>query len=201
MTANVNEQLSALMDGELPVAEVAIAVRRVARDEALRATAIRYCLIGDALRDELPEGRLVDLVARVRNSLDSETQSVPPASQSRHRVGRMARIGAGLAIAASVAIVALVAMPGREPGAPPELTTSEVAEPRPAPSLSVPPQFTLTAGGGPDRLTRYYVNHSQSAPAISGRGALTRIIVIQPETRKAQEAQSPESPREDGAAQ
>lgn len=200
MTANVNEQLSALMDGELPAAEVAIAVRRVARDEAHRATAIRYCIIGDALRDELPEGRLVDLVARVRSSLDAEAQSVPPASQSRRRVGRMARIGAGLAIAASVAVVALVAMPGREPAAPPELTTSEVAEPRPAPSLAVPPQFTLTAGG-PDRLTRYYVNHSQLAPAMSGRGALTRIIVIQPETRKAQESQSPESRREGGAAQ
>jgi len=178
MTMNANEQLSAMLDGELPDAEVALAIRRVARDEALRATALRYSLIGDVLRDELPAGRPADLVERVGAALRG---SQAPA-QAPGGGGRYARLGVGFAVAASVALVALVALPGRQQDAtPPVLTSTEVAAPAPEQRMMIQPTYTRAAGGGPDRLTRYYVNHSEYAPAMSGRGALTRIIVIQPE--------------------
>jgi sigma-E factor negative regulatory protein RseA len=179
MTANAHEQLSALLDGELPEAEVAMAVRRVTRDEAMRATALRYSLIGDALRDELPAGRPADLVARVSAALDAEPAAAAVAPK---RFRNVARYGAGLAVAASVALVALVALPGRQQEeAPPMLSATEVASPAPEQRMMLPPVYTRAAGGGPDRLTRYYVNHTEYAPPVSGRGALTRIIVIQPE--------------------
>lgn len=179
MTVNAHEQLSALLDGELPDAEVAMVVRRVARDEELQAAALRYSLIGDALRDELPRGRPADLVARVRAELAT---SAAPAAVATGRGNRFARLGAGFAVAASVAIVALVALPGRQQEAPPPLlSATEVASPAPEQRMMIQPAYTRAAGGGPDRLTRYYVNHTEYAPPMSGRGALTRIIVIQPE--------------------
>jgi sigma-E factor negative regulatory protein RseA len=183
MTANAHEQLSALLDGELPEAEAAMAVRRVSRDEALRSAALRYSLIGDALRGELPAGRPANLVARVRARLESEPlpDAQAPAAASASPVRRFAGYGAGVAVAASVALVALVALPGRQQQElPPLLSVNEIASPV-AEQRIVQPVFTRAAGGGPDRLTRYYVNHTEYAPGLSGRGALTRLIMIQPE--------------------
>lgn len=178
MTTNAHEQLSTLLDGELPDAEVAMVVRRVARDEVLRAAALRYSLIGDALRDELPLGGPVDLVGRVRAQLAANTA---PEAEAPTGMARFTRLGAGIAVAASVAMVALVALPGRQQDMPPPvLTATEVASPGPEQRMMIQPVYTRAAGGGPDRLTRYYVNHTEYAPLLSGRGALTRIIVIQP---------------------
>ena len=69
MRVSPEEQVSALLDGELAGDESALVVRRVARDEELKATALRYALIGDALRGELPERGPADLVSRVRAGL------------------------------------------------------------------------------------------------------------------------------------
>lgn len=197
MTMNAQEQLSALLDGELPEAEMAMALRRAERDDALRAMTLRYGLIGAALRDELPPGRPVDLVERVRAGL---AQSAAPAAAAPSRQRRVARLGAGFAVAASVAMVALVALPGRQQDEPPPvLSATEVASPAPEQRMMLQPVLTRPAGGGPDRLTRYYVNHTEYAPPVSGRGALTRIIIIQPEAAPAEdpaEAPAPVSTEE-----
>lgn len=197
MTMNAQEQLSALLDGELPEAEVAMALRRSARDDALRSTTLRYCLIGAALRDELPPGRPADLVSRVRAGLE---QAPALAAAAPSPFARWARFGAGFAVAASVAMVALVALPGRQQVAPPPtLSATEVAAPAPEQRMLLQPVLTRPAGGGPDRLTRYYVNHTEYAPPVSGRGALTRIIIIQPEAASAEdpaEAPAPASAEE-----
>jgi hypothetical protein len=107
-----------------------------------------------------------------------------------------------MAVAASVALVALFALPGRQQDvAPPVLTASEIASPGPEQRMMIQPVYTRAAGGAPDRLTRYYVNHTEYAPPMSGRGALTRIIVIQPESASAAEEPAeatPELPQENG---
>jgi sigma-E factor negative regulatory protein RseA len=198
-TTSSHEQLSALLDGELPDAEVEMALRRVVRDEGLRAAALRYSLIGDTLRGELPAGRPADLVTRVRAQL----AAVPtPAAAQQREPSRFGRIGAGMAVAASVAMLAVFALPGRQQDvAPPVLTASEIASPGPEQRMMIQPVYTRAAGGAPDRLTRYYVNHTEYAPPMSGRGALTRIIVIQPESASAAEAPAdatPELPQENG---
>lgn len=185
---NAQEQLSALLDGELPESEMPMALRRLARDPALRDATLRYSLIGDALRDELPAGRPARLVERVRAEIDTGVAPTPA-----RRSGHAGRLAGGFAVAASVALVALVALPGgQETLPPPNFSTTEVASPLPEQRTMIQPAFTRAAGGGPDRLTRYYVNHSEYAPAMSGRGTLTRIIVIQPESAPGQE-QEPES--------
>ncbi len=198
MTTQVHEQLSALLDGELPDAEAEMAVRRLTRDADLQSTALRYSLIGDAMRDELPAARPANLVDRVRAELDKQPGAVPQTAAPA-RTGRLARAAGGFAVAASVAVAALVALPGGQldETPPPTLSATEVASPPPEQRFGV--QSARAAGGGPDRLTRYYVNHTEYAPPISGRGALTRIIVIQPEPTSPESAEIEAGDPEDTA--
>jgi sigma-E factor negative regulatory protein RseA len=50
MSERLHEQLSALLDGELPAGEAEMLLARLQRDPALRATLARYTLSGDAIR-------------------------------------------------------------------------------------------------------------------------------------------------------
>ena len=183
MTISAHEQLSALLDGELPADEIPMAVRRVGRDGELRQAAERYSLIGDAMRDDLPAGRPANLVERVRVAIEASPGPTAAAAASDTSRARLLKYGSGFAVAASVALVALVALPGgqQQQAEPPALSATDVASPVPEQRMTIQPVFTRPAGGAPDRLTRYYVNHSEFAPAVIGRGTLTRIIVVQPE--------------------
>ncbi|MFM1885123.1 MAG: hypothetical protein RL026_280 [Pseudomonadota bacterium] len=119
-TEERDSQLSALFDGELPAAETALVLRRLARDPALQARWSRYALVGARLRDEpLLQRRQSgdsDLAARLRHRLETEPaldagaalapigadgRAVLPAGGSR-------RWAWGGAVAASVALVAVV---------------------------------------------------------------------------------------------
>jgi anti-sigma factor RsiW len=173
MRVSPEEQVSALLDGELADNESALVVRRVTRDEGLKATALRYCLIGDAMRGELPARSPSGLVERVRAEVDEQAAPGRP----RARWGRYA---AGFGVAASVALLALVALPGGSPDiAPVPVSSTEVAAPA-AGAYTVPPPQPRTASNGPNRLTRYYVNHSEYSSLMGGRGALSRIVISPP---------------------
>src|SRR5215467_353251 len=52
MNEELDSQLSAMFDGELPGAECELLARRLVRDETLRSQWSRYALIGAALRAE-----------------------------------------------------------------------------------------------------------------------------------------------------
>jgi len=50
MTDQIREQLSALLDGELPRDEMGLLMRRLDKDPALRRAFGSYALIGETLR-------------------------------------------------------------------------------------------------------------------------------------------------------
>jgi hypothetical protein len=100
----LESQLSAMYDGELPAAECELLSRRLVREEPLRASWSRYAVMGAALRAE-PVARVrSDFALRVRAQLDA---GAPQASRRRLRrsLGQWA-VGAG--VAASVAGVAIL---------------------------------------------------------------------------------------------
>lgn len=124
--------VSALMDNELSRRECAAAVAGLAEDPSLRATWQRYHLVRTALRREPHYPVATDLAARIAARLDES------GAPDRRRVGvlhwpvrrhpRFAGVykgAAGLALAASVAAVAIVGvrtlapvtMPGTAPSA------------------------------------------------------------------------------------
>lgn len=105
MTQKLREQISALCDHELPEGEHELLLRRFSVEKSLRLHWERYHLIGAALRKELPAVDSRGLADRVMASLGAET--APEPEQTKF-MPNLLRNFAGMAIAATVAVVAIV---------------------------------------------------------------------------------------------
>lgn len=116
MNEATQEQLSALLDGELPSDELRFLMRRLEVDADLARRWSRFQIAGAVLRREQTPLRLrPDFVAAVIERLDAEVVPVAQIPLGR----RVLRWAAGGAIAASVAVAALVASrPPVEAGSP-----------------------------------------------------------------------------------
>ena len=77
VTRNIEEQLSAFLDGELPQEELALLVRRLGRDESHRATLDRYALIGGALRNDSAAADAARLRRAIMASLGDDSDGLP----------------------------------------------------------------------------------------------------------------------------
>jgi sigma-E factor negative regulatory protein RseA len=209
--ANPGEHLSALLDGELPPEQTDFLLKRVQRDAELRGTLQRYQLVGDTLRGERVQAR-PDFMLRVSAAIAAEPPL--PAPEVRRTSGRGAAARrwlkpvAGLAVAATVASVAVVVMQ-RDPSgtAAPALvaatttTTATSATPPPAPlspapapllaasSLTGEPASYITPpasrGVGvipPAQLASYVVAHSEYSSPLGRRNVLTGLVAdeVQP---------------------
>lgn len=104
MTQINPEHLSAGMDGELSREELRFLLRRLDHDQQLLAQWDRFHMAGEGQRHELPAIASPDFAARVMLAIEQEQR----AGGSRARPGWL-RLSAGGAIAASVAVVALMA--------------------------------------------------------------------------------------------
>jgi len=86
MKDEVESQLSAMFDGELPAAECELLSRRIDRDERLRARWARYVLIGASMRYEPVATASSGFASRVGAAvaaLDGEGAAVPAAGRFR----------------------------------------------------------------------------------------------------------------------
>jgi negative regulator of sigma E activity len=105
MTQKLREQISALCDHELPEGEHELLLRRFTVEKSLRLHWERYHLIGSAMRKELPDVDTRGLADRVMAVLANEPQ---PQAQPEKFMDRLLRGAAGVAVAASVAVVAII---------------------------------------------------------------------------------------------
>ncbi len=105
MKQNLHEQLSALVDDELPSAEQELLIKQLAGDTDLSQRLARYQLISDAMQNHLPQCVDPDFRIRVQGAL-------PDAAGNHATAGLAAFIKplAGLAMAASVAVVAVLSV-------------------------------------------------------------------------------------------
>ena len=105
MTNSSDERISALMDGELDEQLHRSATDELLNKDEMRETWSRYHLISDTLRQQLPNGIDKQFSTRVMAALDNEpTVLAPPAARTSTLTQRLA----GLAVAASVAAVAVM---------------------------------------------------------------------------------------------
>lgn len=117
----LGEQLSALMDGELDAERSRFLLRRLQGDPALRGAWERWQLVSGSLKGRLSLHVDAGFLERVRAGIDAGHQVDVPTGEvaSATPSGRTApgwlRWVAGGAIAASVAVVALVATQPRPP--------------------------------------------------------------------------------------
>lgn len=99
------EWISALTDGELADSELARALDALRNDRGLQVSWSRYHLISDALHGNLESRIAMDLYTRVSQALEKEPTVLAPQRKQRPWLRHVA----GLAVAASVSGVAIIA--------------------------------------------------------------------------------------------
>jgi sigma-E factor negative regulatory protein RseA len=109
MNEELDSQLSAMFDDELPAAECELLARRLSRDEQLKARWGRYAVIGATIRAERGVRLNAGLAGRVSAAISSEpTLAVEPAPQPKKRwESSWWQPLAGVAAAAGVAAVSI----------------------------------------------------------------------------------------------
>ena len=186
MSEQIREQISALLDGELPASEQPLLLERLARDPALRAHWSHYQLIGDSLRNTLPERIDLDLADRVMAAIETvPEQRAGMASVVREALKPLA----WLAVAASVAVVAVLTVQQvrtPEPGAMQVAANPPMQASQPVPEAYVRVQGTRWAAPAGHvqppqvgtQLNEYLVNHSEYAASggMPGMQPYVRIV-------------------------
>ena len=164
----MKENISALLDGEVDDLERERALRALGAHPALRGAWERYHLASAAIRRELDVMVAPGLADRIRDRLHHETQN----DESRRPFApRMLKITAGLAIAASVATVALLNLP-------PLVSPSIAPVARLATGKSVVAEARQTPPEQQRALNPYLVQHGEFTPAAGMNGMLSYVRVI-----------------------
>lgn len=169
------EELSALVDGDLPRDRRQLMMHSLREDAALRAAWSRYHLIGEAMRSDLPARVDHGLADRVSAALQSEPAILAP--RARNYVKPLA----GLAVAASVALVAVLGVQRSQ------MSTQEAMQ-RPmaqATPMGVQPQVVEAsqpidgqAAAINRLLNRYLVNHNELRANAPMQGMLPYARVV-----------------------
>ncbi|HEU4665273.1 MAG TPA: sigma-E factor negative regulatory protein [Dokdonella sp.] len=178
MNEHIDEQLSALMDGELERDQTRFVLRRVATDQALPLRWERYHIARQTLRRQEIVTLRDGFADAVMERLDAEAAVRPHAGRP------WARWGAGGAIAASVAVAALVmTRPASIPGdaAPPLAAVRPAA---PGPTIAAAPAAASSApavSGLPDvRPPLLLPNGPAEASPVSFGAEGGQVVVLDP---------------------
>jgi len=136
--AHHRQQLSALVDGELPLEEARFLLRRLEHDEDLSRCQERWQLLGDVLRGQACAPAPQGFADRIQAAVAAEPVTVVAATPApRQRRGGLLRWGGGAALAASVAAIALFMsreqLPGQAPLEQPTTIIASQAQLPPAP--------------------------------------------------------------------
>lgn len=182
MTERIQDQLSAFVDDELSNEECAFFVRRLQRDPDAARRAMRFSVIGSALRGEMVQPDPGILLRRIDAALDG---TAADAGRDRRRVSSAAgmwRPMLGVGISAGVAAVAVflmrtVNMAGGEveAGAP---AAAVQATQRAEPASYVVPQEPASNQmiSSPIRLTNYLMHHGEYTSRL-GRTIVNSNVV------------------------
>jgi negative regulator of sigma E activity len=185
MTDQIREQLSALLDGELPRDEIGLLMRRLERDPALRRSFGTYALIGETLR--APGGRVASrsFADRVSAAIEAPRQVVAAPAAVPANVLFWKRPSVRTALAAGVATAAVfVFRPGQD-------TPTQVASLQPAATSSYSFRSSPTPAQN-QRLASYMVAHSQYSTPMVRRNLLTSLLAADPGiTRVSYEIEAP----------
>ena len=184
MSDEIREQLSALVDDELSDVEQPLLLGRLQRDPELRACLGHYQLIGEVMRGVGTTATL-GVADRVQQALDDDA----PLGASQTVWWKPA---AGLAVAASVALVAVLTVTSLNDTSTdnmPVLASADVA-PATAPVVASDPALVrvseMTGEAQWDRLdpsidkrlSGYLVNHNQYAVSRGVQGVMPYVRIV-----------------------
>jgi sigma-E factor negative regulatory protein RseA len=170
MNDEINEQLSALMDGELPSEEIESVLLAFKAKEQVRRRWATYHLARDSMRGHLLEVSLYDLAGQISRALENEPS--PPAKQHRRadisqQLYFKWRYAASLALAASlsaITVLGIQALASKPFASEPQIATAspQVASSFEAASvLENNHPWAVLDPGVEERLNTYLVNHTE----------------------------------------
>jgi sigma-E factor negative regulatory protein RseA len=170
------EAYSALLDGEIETAEQQRLLDELAADPQARGRLGRYSLIAEGLRGEPVRADALAVMDAVRERLQREPAILAPAQRGKPLRPRWWQPAAGIAIAASVALVAVGLMP-RLLSESPEAGSSPVqvvGVPATQPVLVATPgtHWSRSRPEQESQLNRYLAEHNEFAT----QGGLPGIV-------------------------
>lgn len=181
---SIDEQLSALSDGELDKGPARFLLRRVENDAELAKRFERYQLMRTCLRRELKgfdsEAFCAGVMARIE-----EEEAVPAATVAARYPWLKRAVGG--AIAAGVAGLVLFASSVQAPAPAPEVAMQTMSQPPADTGL----RFNLAAQPVSERIVQtidprfeaYLVNHSGAVATVGRRGTLPYAYAVGLRTR------------------
>jgi len=197
MNEELDSQLSAMFDNELPAAECELLARRLSRDEDLKARWGRYAAIGATIRAEGGVRLNSDLAIRVNRVITAEPAVVAEpiaepvgARPQKATTPRWWTPVGGAALAASVAAAAIlflryeVPSPGGQVAAQaPPATTSQTLVARGVDTTQAAPDSYVVPKTLPRRsivpstqLANYVVAHSEFSSPVNRRNLLSAFM-------------------------
>ncbi len=192
MSEHIHEQISAFLDDELSSEESAFLVRRLSSDTLAHQQTVRYAAIGSVLREEALLANSNILRERIHAVLDGTPVSQGAVRAQTKRPARWARMIAGVSVAASVAVVALLGL--RTLTAPPsEPAATTAAGVWTEPDSYVVPGDASFAGPiveAPIHLTSLLMQHTQFASTLN-RTSVNSNVIGKREAEAADEVQVP----------
>lgn len=172
MNDAIKTQISAFVDGELPQNEAELLLRRLCQDVELRNQAAEYLAMGRAMRGERAIAGMSMLRERVAAAVDDK-ELQEEFADAEAAAPRFMRPLAGVAIAATVALAALIGLQQLSDVA--EVDTaqgSEAVAEAADDSYTVPePEFDL--------LRDYYNSHDASSSHIGFDSITPRLITYE----------------------
>ena len=170
MNDAIRMQISAFVDGEVPDAEADLLLRRMSQDAELRRKAAEYLEIGRAMRGERNVRGIDRLLERIAAEIDDKPMDDDVAAPES-APARAIRPLAGIAVAASVALIAIFGLQVT-PGVDEEVgSDSAVAETADDPGYTVPQQVD-------EQLRQYYLSHGASSSELGANGMNARLVSL-----------------------
>lgn len=189
VTRNIEEQLSAFLDGELPEAELQLLVRRLEREQAYRVTLARYSVISSILRNDPEIPHAMGFRAGVMRAISAEgntekSQGVEKQIQtSQPTRGKQRRAGALLAAAVTVlAVLGIYQLDyfGRGILDDDEYVANSLDEPTAFEPTGTQLIYSVRRSAvNRDRVISYLVSHGEFSRSLQGTMVDSRIFVQQ----------------------
>jgi negative regulator of sigma E activity len=195
MNEELDSQLSAMFDNELPAAECELLARRLSKDEELKGRWGRYAAIGATIRAEGGVRLNSGLALRVSTAISSEPEVVAePVREPRKKLASWWTPVAGMAVAASVAAAAILFLRLESPAQNGKLAvqvapatsghtlvgqigdTSQLSSASAPDSYVVPKTLPRRSIVPSTQLANYVVAHSEFSSPVNRRNLLSAFM-------------------------
>jgi sigma-E factor negative regulatory protein RseA len=167
----LKEQISAIMDAELEGVSQSAIVDKLCQDDALKSAWERYHLISAVVKNETASALHTDLAARVAEQISREPTRIAPRAMSPGGAAKLVKAVTGLAVAASVAVMAVMLF---APGDPANVGTGnqQLVKNTPPPARDGQTRWETLPPETENVLNTYLVEHGEFSPH-SGLNGLT----------------------------